>query len=128
MTRIGWWMVPVVVIALITGGAIGAAVAGGDHDGRGDRVVQVTVPPGEPGQTPQVVTIDDDGHWRGGFVHFRFLFSLLWIGLIIFVISWFWRRGGPGGQGPWNGRFEEWHRRQHEAGNQEPPQAGAASA
>src|SRR5688572_23068146 len=130
MTRTGWWIIPVVGVALLIGGAIGAAVVNHEGNDRGDRVVQVTVPPAEPGQTPQVVTIDDDnGHWRGGFFPFGLIFPLLWIGLIVFVISWFWRRGGPGNHGgPWNGKFEEWHRRQHESGNNEPPQAGAASA
>ncbi|MGE0056536.1 MAG: hypothetical protein AB7P33_13050 [Dehalococcoidia bacterium] len=133
MMRTGWLIVPAVVLALIAGGAIGAAVADNDHD-RGDRVIQVTAPPSESGQQPQVITIDDDGgHWRHGFFPFGFLFPLLWIGLIILVISFVFRRGrggGPGrwggGPGSWNDKFEDWHRRQHEG--DVPPAAGPAAS
>lgn len=134
MMRTGWLIVPAVVLALITGGAIGAAVAGNDDD-RGDRVIQVTAPPTEPGQQPQVITIDDDGgRWRHGFFPFGFLFPLLWIGLIILVISIVFRRGrwggpGRGGGGPssWNDRFEDWHRRQHEGDKPAGPAAPASA-
>jgi hypothetical protein len=122
-------MIPVVLAALLIGGVVGAAVVNHD-DERGDRVVQITTQPAEPGQAPQVVTIDGGDHWRGGFFPFGFIFPILWIGLIIFLISFFWRggRGRHGGPGGWEGRFEEWHRRQHQSGNNEPPATGAASA
>ncbi|MEQ1853201.1 MAG: Calx-beta domain-containing protein, partial [Chthoniobacteraceae bacterium] len=91
------------VLALIAGGAIGAAVADNDHE-RGDRVIQVMAPPSESGQQPQVITIDDDGgRWGHGFFPFGFLFPLLWIGLIFFVVSAFFRRGRGGGPGRWSG-------------------------
>jgi hypothetical protein len=120
-------MIPMVLAALLIGGAVGAAVVNHD-DNRDDRVVQITTQPAEPGQTPQVVTIDGGDHWRGGFFPFGFIFPLLWIGLIIFLISFLWRGGrGRGGPGGWEGRFEEWHRRQHQSGNNEPPATGASS-
>ena len=129
MTRMNWLIVPAVIIALIAGGVIGAAVVNHDGDG-GERVVQITAPPSEPGQAPQVVTIDDDGRWRGGgFFPFGFIFPLLWIGLIVFLISAFWRRSGwGGGGGHWESRFEEWHKRQHQPDSQGPTPPSAASA
>ena len=133
MVRFGWFIIPAVVVSLIIGGAIGAAVT---HDGNprgGERVIQITAPPSDTGQpsAPQVITIDE-GHrgWHGGFFPFGFIFPLLWIGFIVFIISAFFRRGrwgGPGGWGSWNGRAVEWHRRQHE-GDNSPPAAPAASA
>jgi hypothetical protein len=136
MMRTGWFLIPVVVIALLVGGAIGAAVVDSDKDHHGDRVIQVTAPPADSGQQPQVITIDDEGgHWRHGFFPFGFIFPLLWIGLIVLVISFIFRRGrwgGPGrwggGPGGWNDRFEDWHRRQHEKGNDGPPQPGPAAS
>jgi hypothetical protein len=136
MFRTGWFLIPAVVVSLLIGGAIGAAVT---HDGDwrgGDRVVQITAPASDTGQaaTPQVITIDE-GHrgWHGGFFPFGFIFPLLWIALIIFIVGAVFRRGrgGPGGwgggPGSWNGRAEEWHRRQHE-GDNNPPAQPAASA
>ena len=128
MTRNGWLIVPALIVALLIGGAIGAAVVDHDDD-RGGRVVQVT--PAEPGQQPQVITIDDDNHWRGGFVPFGFIFPLLWIGLIVFFVSMFWRRGsggGPWGGDRWDSKFEEWHQRQHQSDGPPPTPPSAASA
>jgi hypothetical protein len=139
MMRTGWLIIPAVVLALVVGGAIGAAVVNHDDD-RGSRVVQVTAPPSESGQAPQVITIDDgNGRWgHGGFFPFGFLFPLLWIGLIIVLISAFFRRGGRGGPGrwgggpggwsrDWNAGMDDWHRRQHEGDKPSAP-GPAASA
>jgi hypothetical protein len=124
MIRGSWLLIPVVIIALLVGGGLGAAVA--DHH---DRVVQLTTPSGE--QPVQIVRVDDGGRWHHrGFFPFGFLlFPLLWIGLIFLFWGGFWRRRGPG-WGRWDDRFEEWHRRQHGAngagGQSSPP--GASSA
>lgn len=72
------------------------------------------------------------GHGFGFFPFFLF-FPLFF--LAIFALKGFWWRRhwdhdrgpgehghGPGGHGPWERGFEDWHRRQHEAG------AGGASA
>ena len=60
--------------------------------------------------------------WHGfGFFPFFLFFPLLF--LAIFAFKGFgWRRHGhehghgPGGRGPWESRFEDWHRQQHEVG------------
>ena len=74
------------------------------------------------------------GHGFGFFPFFPFLlFPLLFLALFAFKGAWSGRRwdhdhdhqhgpGAHGGHGPWEGRFEDWHRRQHEG------DAGAASA
>jgi hypothetical protein len=138
MFRFGWFIIPAVVVSLLIGGAIGAAIVDHDDGRRGDRVVQITAPSSDTGQqgTPQVITIDE-GHrgWHGGFFPFGFIFPLLWIGLIIFYVGFVFRRGrwgGPGGwgggPGGWNGRAEEWHRRQHEGESSPPQQPGPAAS
>jgi hypothetical protein len=124
--RSGWWLAPVLIITLVLGGVAGAFIAGGHDD---DRVVQITTPSGdEAGDTPQVVRVEDDGRWRGfGFFPFGlFLFPLLWIVLIWLIAGSFWRRGP--GRRPWDDRFQDWHRRQHESDGQGRGESSAASS
>jgi hypothetical protein len=92
--------------------------------------VQITAPSGDQtGQAPQVITVREDGRRHGfGFFPFGFLlFPLLLIGIIWLIIGGWWRRGGPGGGG-WEGRFEEWHRRQHQGESDAQGQSSAPSA
>ena len=57
MLRTGLWLVPVLILGLVVGGAIGAYVT--DHD-RGERIVQITTPgSGQAGEPAQVVRVDD---------------------------------------------------------------------
>lgn len=124
MTRTGWWLIPVLIIALLIGGAIGAFVAGWDGN---EKVVQITTPSGEQaGEPAQVVRVEDDDRWHGrGFFPFGFLlFPLLWIGIFWLFFGGFWRRGP--GWARWDERFEEWHRRQH--GDDSPGSSGASAA
>jgi hypothetical protein len=126
MMRSSWWLIPIVIVALLVGGGIGAVVA--DHH---DRVVQISTQSGQSGDQPvQVVRVDDGRRWHWGFFPFGFLlFPLLWIGLIWLFWGGFWRRRG--GWGRWDDRFEDWHRRQHEGNNRggdQPSPPGAASA
>ena len=125
----GWFVVPVLLLGLLIGGATVAAVAHWDDDDRGPRVVQVTSPSGNT-QGTQVIEVHDRGWHRGGWFPGFFLLPLLFFLLIIFCIGAFFRRGwgGPGGpwRGHWNDRFEEWHREQHRG--DAPPAPPAASA
>ena len=130
MNRSNWWIIPVAVVALLVAGGIGAAIAS-DHDRRNDRTVQVvTATNSETGEPTQVIQVDNDGRWGhgwggGGFFPGFLLFPLLWIALIWFFVGGFWRRRGGGG--PWGGRMDEWHRKQHEGSSQGTP-PGPASA
>jgi hypothetical protein len=50
------------------------------------------------------------------------LFPLFFFGIFFLLRGAFWRRrwedhGEHGRGGPWAGRFEDWHRRQHEEGS-----------
>ena len=61
------------------------------------------------------------GPWFGFFPFGLILFPLFLFGIFALLGGAFWRlAGGRGysGPGPWQGRFEDWHRRQHE----QPPQ------
>ena len=77
---------------------------------------------------------------RPGFGHFPFgliLFPLLFVGLFLLLRGAFWRPRWGGG-GPWGPpehfmterrqMFEDWHRRQHEAGTGDRPPAGGEPA
>jgi hypothetical protein len=61
------------------------------------------------------------GHGFGFFPFFLF-FPLLFLAIFAFK-GWGWRRHGhehghgPGGRGPWESRFEDWHREQHQTGS-----------
>jgi hypothetical protein len=126
MNRFGWWLIPVVLVALLIGGGIGAAVA--DHHEPYERGIQITTAPNtQTGEPAQVIKVEGDGHWgRHGFFPFGFLlFPLLWIGVIWLVFGAFWRRG----RGRWDGRFEDWHRRQHESDGpgRNPPGSGTVT-
>jgi hypothetical protein len=124
MARAGWWLIPVLFVALLIGGAVGAFVA---HDRHDDRTIQITTPGSQQtGDAPQVVQIDDDRgrHWFG-FFPFFLLFPLLWIGLIWLIFGGFWRHRGPG-RGRWEDRFADWHRRQHETSDRGPAGPSAA--
>ena len=67
------------------------------------------------------------GHGFGFFPFFPFLFfPLLLLGIFAFKGAWWGRRWGhdhphgpvdQGGRGRWEQGFEDWHRRQHEAGS-----------
>ena len=66
-----------------------------------------------------------------GFPFGLFLFPLLFIGFFLLLRGAFWGRrwGGPGHgsySGGWRGRemFDEWHRRQHDAGTEDRPGSG----
>jgi hypothetical protein len=105
-----WSWVPVAVLVLLVGIAVGVGAyhAGYDHG--------LTA----SGQVTQIVR---ERPWGFGF----FLFPLLWVFLIFFLVrAVFWGRrwGGPGRWGPGSGHedwkdrrramFEEWHRREHD--------------
>jgi len=128
MFRIGWFLIPVVLVALLIGGGIGAVVAD-RHDPYGRGIQITTAPNTQTGEPAQVIKVEGDGHWgRHGFFPFGLLlFPLLWIGVIWLVCGAFWRRGRRWGR--WDGGFEDWHRRQHESGGQgqNPPGSGTVN-
>jgi hypothetical protein len=92
---------------------------------------QVVVP---PGRAEGRVYMQERHFGPFGFVFglLGFLFKLLIFVLIIGIIArlFFWR-----GRGPWSGpgrfnpqeRFEEWHRKQHEAAAEQPAQPAPAA-
>ena len=122
----GWFLVPTLLVGLVVGGGIAAAVAHWDDDDD-PRVVRVTAPSGDSTTAvPQVIEVHDRGERHWGFFPGFFLFPLIFFGLIWLVCGGVWRRGPHGGRpGGWGGHFEEWHRQQH-AGDPTPPPAASA--
>ena len=122
-----WMAVLVLIVAILAGVAIGMSAyhAGYDHGLEAS------------GRVTQIVR--DVGPGGFGFI----LFPLLFFFLLFFVIRsalWGHRWGGPvrwgpdhgehGKHGEWRqpGRFEEWHRRQHDQATGDHPGAGGEPA
>jgi hypothetical protein len=116
--------IAVLVLVILAGVAIGV---GSYHAG-------VTHGLTEAGHATQVVRVEE----RGGFFPFGiFLFPLFFFGVFFLLRMAFWgRRWGGSGKGRWDsghwesrgGRFEEWHRRQHEQGAGDHPSTGGEPA
>ncbi len=120
---IGW-----VLLAILAGVAIGVGAyhagvnAGIDQAATADKIVRVVGP--------------ERAYFPFGF----FLFPLFFIGFILLARGLWWRGrwGGPGHHGGWGhgewpkdgpaGRFEEWHRRQHDQSTGDHPGAGGEPA
>ena len=114
-----FFLFPMLLVGLLIGGGVFAAVNHSRWDDEGPTVIQVTSPSGDTAATtPQVIEVHDRGWGHRGFFPFFFLFPVLFFLLIFWVIGGIFRgawHGGPGehGHGRWNERFEEWHREQH---------------
>jgi hypothetical protein len=81
----------------------------------------------QAGSDVQVVRVSGDGYRGGFFFPFGFLLFPLFL-LLIFGLfrRAAWKGGGHHhGPGGWQGRYEEWHRSQHEGGSGD---AGPATA
>ena len=86
----------------------------------------------QAGHASQVVRVVGPGYGYGYFPFGFLLFPLFLFGIFFLVRGAFWRRRwygdhehphwGPGGGG--SGRFEDWHRRQHEQASGDHPGSG----
>jgi len=114
MFRGRFLLVPVLLIGLLLGGAIGAALSrSGDAD-REPTVVQVTSPgAGTDTTAPQVIEIHDDDWRHRGFFPFFIVFPIFFFVLVLWVAGGIFRGGWRGPGGRWHDGFEDWHRRQH---------------
>jgi hypothetical protein len=119
------WIVGAVVLLVLAGGVIAAAIWGpnGGWDERHDRieVVRVVDEDGTTTTDGNTVVIARE---RSFFPFGLFLFPLGFLFVILLFKFLFW---GPRGGGPWRGEpssqwLDEWHRRQH-ADSQTPPGA-----
>ena len=122
--RRGW-----AIVATILGVLLVVGIAAGAYHAGVDAGVRQGV---EPGHVVEVVG-GPFGHAGFGFFPFGFLFFPLFLfGIFFLVRGAFWRRRwdgdhghphwGPGGGG--SGRFEDWHRRQHEQSSGDHPGSG----